>query len=35
MSVATPTPKSGILDITPYVGGKSAGTGTGKVVKLS
>jgi len=35
MSSATPTPKSGILEITPYVGGKAKGTGGTKVVKLS
>jgi len=35
MSVQTPTPKTGILDITPYVGGKSKGEGNQKVAKLS
>lgn len=35
MPTVNPTPKPGILNITPYVGGKSSGTGSGKVVKLS
>jgi histidinol-phosphate aminotransferase len=30
-----PSPKPGILDIAPYVGGKSKGKGDGKIVKLS
>lgn len=35
MSSALPTPKPGILDITPYVGGKSTTDGVQKVAKLS
>jgi len=35
MSSLLPTPKPGILDITPYVGGKSTSAGTQKVAKLS
>ncbi len=35
MSMSAPAPKPGILDITPYVGGKSSGSGGDKVVKLS
>jgi len=35
MSSLQPTPKPGILDITPYVGGKSGGTGLQKTAKLS
>ncbi|GLQ05306.1 histidinol-phosphate transaminase [Sneathiella chinensis] len=35
MSTLTPTPKPGILDITPYVGGKSSVEGATKVAKLS
>ncbi|OUR76154.1 histidinol-phosphate transaminase [Alphaproteobacteria bacterium 46_93_T64] len=35
MSSLLPTPKPGILDITPYVGGRSAVAGSQKVVKLS
>ncbi|MBL4740387.1 MAG: histidinol-phosphate transaminase [Sneathiella sp.] len=35
MSSQIPNPKPGIMDITPYVGGKSTSTGTGRVAKLS
>ncbi|WP_169567036.1 histidinol-phosphate transaminase [Sneathiella limimaris] len=35
MTSPFPTPKSGILDITPYVGGKASLDGQDKVVKLS
>lgn len=35
MSSPIPTPKPGILDITPYVGGKSTSIGAGRVAKLS
>ncbi len=35
MSSLLPTPKSGILEINPYVGGKSAGANGVKVAKLS
>jgi histidinol-phosphate aminotransferase len=35
MTSLLPTPKPGILDITPYVGGKSKGDGDRKVAKLS
>ncbi|MEH6403540.1 MAG: histidinol-phosphate transaminase [Sneathiella sp.] len=35
MSSQFPNPKPGIMDIIPYVGGKSTSTGTGRVAKLS
>lgn len=35
MSQTHPTPKAGIMDISPYVGGKSKAEGAARVIKLS